>query len=161
MDACTIAGIRARERGPHPLAERERNSREDRWCAPCARTETSMPDRPRPGTQLRAVPDVEQLDTSPLHGAVHTWPRLTVEVASHAPAEPLWDQLVRRYHYLGYQKLLGHRLKYLAVLEGRPVAALAFSAPARVLRVRDRWIGWSAAQRRAHLDRVVTNKIGR
>jgi SRSO17 transposase len=58
---------------------------------------------------------------------------------------------------LGYQKLLGHRLKYLALLEGRPVAALAFSAPARILRVRDQWIGWSPAQRQAHLDRVVNN----
>ena len=78
-------------------------------------------------------------------------------MASHSPAEPLWDQLVRGYHYLGYQRLLGHRLKYLAFLQGRPVAALSFSAPARALRVRDQWIGWSAAQRRAHLDRVVNN----
>ena len=37
------------------------------------------------------------------------------------------------------------------------MAALSFSAPARVLRVRDQWIGWSAAQRHAHLDRVVNN----
>jgi SRSO17 transposase len=92
-----------------------------------------------------------------MQGAVHTVPPITVEVASHSALEPLWDRLVRTYHYLGYQKLLGHRLKYLAVLEGRPVAALAFSAPARVLRVRDQWVGWSAAQRQAHLDRVVNN----
>jgi len=61
---------------------------------------------------------VDQLDASPLRGAVHTWPPITVEVASHSPAEPLWDQLVRGHHYLGYQKLLGHRLKYLACLQG-------------------------------------------
>ncbi len=78
-------------------------------------------------------------------------------MASHSPAEPLWDRLVRGCHYLGYQRLLGHRLKYLAFLQGRPVAALSFSAPALALRVRDRYIGWSAAQRRAHLDRVVNN----
>jgi SRSO17 transposase len=92
-----------------------------------------------------------------MQGAVHAVPPITVEVASHSPLEPLWDRLVRDYHYLGYQKLLGHRLKYLALLEGRPVAALSFSAPARSLRVRDQWIGWSAAQRQAHLDRVVNN----
>jgi len=116
-----------------------------------------MPDRLRSGNHLRRAPDVDQLDASPLRGAVHTWPPITVEVASHSPAEPLWDQLVRGHHYLGYQKLLGHRLKYLACLQGRPVAALSFSAPARVLRVRDRWIGWSAAQRQTHLPRVVNN----
>ncbi|HTU01523.1 MAG TPA: IS701 family transposase [Candidatus Sulfotelmatobacter sp.] len=117
-----------------------------------------MPERLRSGSHLRLVPDnAAPLDTSPIQGAVHAVPPITVEVASHSPLEPLWDRLVRAYHYLGYQKLLGHRLKYLALLAGRPVAALAFSAPARVLRVRDQWIGWSAAQRQAHLDRVVNN----
>src|SRR5574341_2433727 len=157
MAACTIAGIRARERGPHSLPEREWRFREPRHRAPWARAELSMPDRLRPGSQLRIAPDAAPLDTSPIQGAVHTVPPITVGVASHPPLEPLWDRLVRGYHYLGYQKLLGHRLKYLAFLEGRPVAALSFSAPARTLRVRDRWIGWSAAQRKAHLARVVNN----
>lgn len=116
-----------------------------------------MPDRLRPGSQLCIAPDAPPLDISPIQGAVHTVAPITVAVASHSPLEPLWDRLVRAYHYLGYQKLLGHRLKYLACLQGRPVAALAFSAPARVLRVRDQWIGWSVAQRRAHLARVVNN----
>src|SRR5574341_470214 len=157
MAACTIAGIRARERGPHSLPEREWRFREPRHRAPWARAELSMPDRLRPGSQLRIAPDAAPLDTSPIQGAVHTVPPITVGVASHSPLEPLWDRLVRGYHYLRYQKLLGHRLKYLAFLQGRPVAALSFSAPARVLRVRDEWVGWSAAQRQAHLDRVVNN----
>jgi SRSO17 transposase len=116
-----------------------------------------MPDRLRPSNQRVIAPDESPLDTSPMQGAVHMVAPITVEVVSHSPREPLWDRLVRGYHYLGYQKLLGHRLKYLAVLAGRPVAALSFSAPARVLRVRDQWIGWSAAQRQGHLDRVVNN----
>jgi len=116
----------------------------------------SMPDHREAGPG-RTAPAEVRIDTSPICGELHVWPPLTVQVASQSPVEPLWDQLVRRYHYLGYQKLLGHRLKYLACLQDRPVAALAFSAPARVLRVRDRWIGWSAPQRTAHLDRVVNN----
>ena len=109
-------------------------------------------DRPGP-TPLDEGP----LDVSPICGELQAWRPLTIHVVSQSPLEPLWDALVRGYHYLGYQKLLGHRLKVLAYLQDRPVAALAFSAPARVLRVRDRWIGWSAAQRHAHLDRVVNN----
>jgi SRSO17 transposase len=105
----------------------------------------------------RTAPDPPALDVSPLRGDLQAWRPLTVQVVSQSPLEPLWDALVRRYHYLGYQKLLGHRLKYLACLQDRPVAALAFSAPARTLRVRDQWIGWSTAQRKAHLDRVVNN----
>jgi len=117
----------------------------------------SMPDHREAGRPGHTAPDEVPLDTSPLCGELQAWPPLTVQVASQSPLEPLWDHLVRRYHYLGYQKLLGHRLKVLAFLQDRPVAALSFSAPARVLRVRDRWIGWSAAQRHAHLDRVVNN----
>ena len=105
----------------------------------------------------RIAPDPHVLDASPICGDLRAWSPLTLQVVSQSPREPLWDQLVRDYHYLGYQQLLGHRLKYLAFLQDRPVAALSFSAPARVLRVRDRWIGWSAAQRHAHLDRVVNN----
>lgn len=116
-----------------------------------------MPERLRSGSHLRTPPNESPIDASPLRGAVHTVPPITVQVASHSPVEPLWDQLVHGYHYLGYHKLFGHRLKYLAFLQGRPVAALSFSAPARTLRVRDQWIGWSAAQRQAHLDRVVNN----
>jgi len=104
----------------------------------------------------RAV-DTERLDTSPLCGAVHTVPPIDVQIASQSPLEPLWDLLVRRYHYLGYRRLLGHRLKYLAWLNDRPVAALSFSAPALKLRVRDRYIGWSPSQRRAYLGRLVNN----
>jgi SRSO17 transposase len=116
-----------------------------------------MPDHRGAGRPVRTTPDEVPIDASPICGELQAWLPLTLQVASQSPLEPLWDQLVRRYHYLGYQKLLGHRLKYLACLQGRPVAALSFSAPARILRVRDQWIGWAAAQRQAHLDRVVNN----
>jgi SRSO17 transposase len=116
-----------------------------------------MPDHREAGRTAHTTPDEVPLDVSPICGALQAWRPLTLQVVSQAPLEPLWDQLVRGYHYLGYQKLLGHRLKVLAFLQDRPVAALSFSAPARILRVRDRWIGWSVAQRNAHLDRVVNN----
>ena len=148
MATCIIPGIRARERGP------SRVPRANPPIGSCAGL------RPGPGASSmpdRTAPDPPALDTSPLCGDLQAWRPLTIQVVSQSPLEPLWDALVRRYHYLGYQKLLGHRLKYLAFLQDRPVAALAFSAPARALRVRDQWIGWSAAQRRAHLDRVVNN----
>ena len=116
-----------------------------------------MPEHRAAGRPVHIAPDEVSLDVSPICGDLQAWRPLTLQVVSQSPREPLWDQLVRRYHYLGYQKLLGHRLKVIAYLQDRPVAALSFSAPARVLRVRDRWIGWSVAQRNAHLDRVVNN----
>ena len=64
---------------------------------------------------------------------------------------------MRCYHYLGYQRLLGHRIKYLAYSQNRVVAALSFSAPALKLRVRDSFIGWSSFQRKRYLNRLANN----
>jgi SRSO17 transposase len=106
---------------------------------------------------IESEPSLFPLDASPIHGAVSTLPPIDLKIASRSQLEPLWDDLVRRHHYLGYQRLLGHRLKYLAFVQDRPVAALSFSAPALKLRVRDHYIGWTAPQREAHLDRIVSN----
>ena len=62
-----------------------------------------------------------------------------------------------RHHYLGYRKLLGRRLKYIAFLENRPVAALSWSAPALKMAARDRFIGWLPIQRKRHLHQVAGN----
>ncbi len=90
-------------------------------------------------------------------GSLQSFGPVKLELVSHSRIEPLWDSLVRRYHYLGYQRLLGHRLKYLAFLQGHPVAALSFSAPALKLAVRDRYIGWSAGQRKLYLSHLANN----
>jgi SRSO17 transposase len=90
-------------------------------------------------------------------GSLQSFAPVNLEMVSHSPLEPLWDSLVRQYHYLGYQRLLGHRLKYLAFLQDHPVAALSFSAPALKLAVRDRFIGWSAQQRKRYLHHLANN----
>jgi SRSO17 transposase len=71
--------------------------------------------------------------------------------------EPLWDELVQRYHYLGHKRLLGKRLKYLAFIEDCPVAALSWSAPAKRLGARDRFIGWSDELRQQSLFQIAAN----
>jgi SRSO17 transposase len=84
-------------------------------------------------------------------------PSISLEMVSHSIHEPLWNQLVSNYHYLGYRNLLGHRLKYLAFSESRPIAAFSWSAPALKLRSRDNFVGWSNIQRRKHLRRIANN----
>lgn len=77
-------------------------------------------------------------------------------VADHA----LWRELVGRYHYLGHATAFGASLRYLVEVS-RPTVAivgcLQFSSPAWRMAARDRWIGWSEAQRQAHLPEVVQN----
>ncbi len=97
------------------------------------------------------------VNTEPISGNLNNLPPVAVKLISGSDLEPLWDQLVSSYHYLGYQKLIGHRLKYLAFMKDRPVAALSWSAPALKLAARDCFIGWSAAQRKSHLNQMASN----
>ena len=54
----------------------------------------------------------------------------------------LWEDLMRRHHYLGFDGLVGESLRYVAERGGRWLALLAWQAAALKCRARDRWIGW-------------------
>ena len=69
----------------------------------------------------------------------------------------LWNEDVDRYHYLRYQPLGGAQLRYFAWSEHRPLALLGFAAAAWTVRARDRFIGWTPAQRQARLHLLVNN----
>ena len=64
---------------------------------------------------------------------------------------------MREHHPLGYRKLPGRRIKYLARVGAQPVAALSFSGSPPKLEVRDRWIGWSPEEKKIHRSRLVNN----
>jgi len=78
----------------------------------------------------------------------------------------LWNELVQRYHYLGYQPLPGAQLRYL-VFSGNDctdwthqpplLAALGFGAAAWKRAPRDDFLGWTAEQRLRNLPLVVNN----
>ena len=68
------------------------------------------------------------------------------------------DQLLDQYHYLKSPKPVGERLYYVVTDgQGRWLALLVFAAAARHLRHRDRWIGWTEAQRERRLSLVANN----
>lgn len=71
--------------------------------------------------------------------------------------EPLWDELVRQYHYLGHGKMPGANLKYLAFSGDLPIAAISFRAASLHLGVRDRYIDWTYEQRKKHLPQLANN----
>ena len=92
-----------------------------------------------------------------LSGSVKQNSEVYLEQVYSTDLEPLWDELVRTHHYLGYKNLLGKRLKYLAFIQKRPVAALSWSAPAKRIKARDSFIGWSDNSRKKSLFRIVSN----
>lgn len=157
MTSCTIDFVKARERGPTVSADEKQIFRQQRIRAPIVSDDSRMPGNIPSEKDQHPAQDACQIDASPMCGAVHALPAVTLLVASQSRLEIVWDQLVRQHHYLGYQRLLGHRLKYLAFMQDRPVAALSFSAPALKLRVRDNYIGWSSEQRKTYLYRIANN----
>jgi SRSO17 transposase len=109
------------------------------------------------GVQQPVQLSLFEVDTEPMVGSLAAFLPVSLQLVSHTSQEPLWDQLVRQYHYLGCRKLLGRRLKYLAFSGNRPVAALSWSAAALKTGARDEYIGWSDSQRKAQLHRIVNN----
>jgi len=74
------------------------------------------------------------------------------------PQRALFEGLLHRYHYLSYRSPVGENLQYLVRERGgRPVACLLFGAAAWQCADRDRYIGWDAATRAAHLALLTNN----
>lgn len=69
----------------------------------------------------------------------------------------LWNELIERYHYLGYKPLPGAQIRYLVFAGPQLVAALGFGAAAWKVAPRDRFIGWSREQRERNLHLIVGN----
>lgn len=70
-------------------------------------------------------------------------------------ARRIWTELMIDEHPRGAGPLVGRQLRYLIGSTHGWLGGLGFGAAALQLAPRDRWIGWTVAQRRAHLDRVV------
>jgi hypothetical protein len=73
------------------------------------------------------------------------------------PHEKLFGSLMEAHHYLGYTQPVGEHLKYLYTAGGTPIACMAWSSSPRHLGARDRFIGWSAGQRRANVHLLAYN----
>ena len=81
-----------------------------------------------------------------------------VEVRLAKPEErPLWDALMDEHHYLGFRRLAGRGLRYVATFRGRWLGLAAWQSGAFKCRPRDRWIGWKPEQQFRRLDLIANN----
>ena len=81
-----------------------------------------------------------------------------VSGADAAEARRQLEAALHQHHYLGYRSRVGHNLQYwVGDRQGRPLGCVVFGAPAWQCAVRDRWIGWEAAQRARQLGGLVNN----
>jgi hypothetical protein len=80
---------------------------------------------------------------------------LQLRIVNTRTDSAVWNELIQRYHYLGYKPLPGAQLRYLVFGGGHLLAALGFGAWA--VAPRDKFIGWTAPQRKERLHLVINN----
>ncbi|MBF8257018.1 MAG: hypothetical protein HW375_1925 [Anaerolineales bacterium] len=114
---------------------------------PAPRTRTG-PNSPRRLGVPVPVPEAVPVAAGAVRG-------LRLELVTTAAQLRLWNELMGREHPRGAGPLVGRQLRYLIGSEHGWLGGLGFGAAALQLAPRDRWIGWTVPQRRAHLHRVV------
>jgi hypothetical protein len=67
----------------------------------------------------------------------------------------LVNEYIQRYHPLGYRQPIGYRMRYFIDSDRGKLGCLLFGGAAKSLGGRDRWIGWTEAQRLQRLAWVV------
>ena len=104
--------------------------------------------------QLSAASDPRE----PVQGSVRALEPLVFQRVEKGPISSLWNELIQRYHYLGYRPLSGAQMRYLVwSADHRLLAALGFGASAWQVKARDQHIGWTHPQRVGGLPRIVNN----
>jgi hypothetical protein len=94
----------------------------------------------------------------PVQGSVQALEPLVFQRVEKGALSSLWNELIQRYHYLGYRPLSGAQMRYLVwSADGRLLAALGFGASAWQIKPRDQHIGWDHPQRVRGLHRIVNN----
>lgn len=105
----------------------------------------------------RERPQPMLTDTALLIGSLDRIKPIELAQVRRTVDEPLFNSLIEQHHYLGYEQPVGEHLKYLILAQGRPVACMAWSSAPRHIASRDRFIGWSADERRRNLRFLAYN----
>ena len=106
---------------------------------------------------MRTAKEPVLIETCPLAGSLKEFQPITIRLVNRTDLEPVWDHMVRTYHYLGFHRMIGPRIKYLAYHGDTPVAALSYNRAALRVGARDSYLGWDDEQRLKLLSHVVNN----
>ena len=96
-------------------------------------------------------------DTSEITGDLRDFEPIRLKISHKGEENRRWRAYVDQYHMLGYQREFGSQMRYFIQSGGRDMGCLQFSASAWALEARDKWIGWSTADRKERLYLIVNN----
>jgi hypothetical protein len=104
----------------------------------------------------RSIP-VVKIDQIPLQNKLGNLAPVELKPVRNTKLEPLYNSLIHQHHYLGYRQIVGNHLKYIAFIDGRPVACLGWGSAAWKVKSRDTFIGWEPKTRKDNLHFVANN----
>lgn len=110
-----------------------------------------------PLAQRRKPAPLLDLRWEPIDAPLGQLGPIEIRQVRRTPEEKFFGSLLEAYHYLAYTQPVGEHLKYLIYAQGSPIACMAWSSAPRHLGPRDRFIGWSAAQRRTNIHFLAYN----
>lgn len=100
----------------------------------------------------RKPPALVDVDRTPIEAEIKSIKQdIKLCQVKKTKSEKLYNSLINEHHYLKYVYPIGENLKYIAMLEERPVACIGWTSPPWYIGKRDRFIGWSAAVRKKNL----------
>lgn len=105
----------------------------------------------------RERPQPVLIDAAPLAERLDQIGPIELAQVRRTADEPLFNSLIEQHHYLGYEQPVGEHLKYLILAHGRPIACMAWSSAPRHIASRDRFIGWTAEERKRNLRFLAYN----
>ncbi len=100
---------------------------------------------------------VPEFSTGEFSGRIDEFTRPVLRMVRKTPEEALWNYLVYRYHKKSYKIIVGAHLKYIAYIDDRPVACIAWSSTVFRIQCRDDFIGWGQAGRSRNNRFVINN----
>ena len=98
-----------------------------------------------------------ELDTTAIRESIEALLPLRIQAVKDKESARIWRHVTRKYHYLGYQVLVGQNIRHLVYSRERLVAALGWQSAVNHLSCRDFIIGWNSQERRRYLDKVSNN----
>jgi hypothetical protein len=109
-----------------------------------------------PPSRVRALPQV--VPGEPIACGLAQLAPVRLRLLREAPEEALCNAHLQQFHPLGYRKPFGYSARYGIESSGLSLGYVLLGGASKALEARDRWIGWSARERLAHLPWVVNNQ---
>lgn len=99
-----------------------------------------------------------RFDMTPLTGTLSDYAdSVRLIKADETKLEDFWNEMVAKYHYIGFEGQFGCRIKYIIAIGRQPVGAISFCSAVYKLGPRDQYIGWDEETRMKTLPHAVNN----